>query len=179
MKVKELWTIGHSRQRMEEFLGLLGMHQIEVVADVRRFPISVRFPHFSQMQLFKSLAKAGIDYEAFSELGGRRRAQPDSPNTLWRNESFRAYADYMMTRQFQGGIERLLQVAGRKRTAILCAEALWWHCHRALIADYLKNMGVKVIHIYNTGKAEEHSYTSAARIVNGKLTYAPAELALK
>ncbi|HEX4119222.1 MAG TPA: DUF488 domain-containing protein [Verrucomicrobiae bacterium] len=175
---EEIWTVGHSRRTFEEFIALLKSAGIQTVADVRRFAVSKRFPHFSQMQLFKSLAVLGIEYEDFGELGGRRRPLPDSPNTLWRNESFRGYADFMMTPKFQESMERLIKVAATRRTAIMCAEALWWRCHRALISDYLKAGGVKVTHIIEAGKTQEHPYTSAAHVLDGKLSYAPAQTAL-
>ena len=171
----EIWTIGHSRHSFAEFMGLLDACHIQALADVRRFPVSIRFPHFSQMELFKALNKSHVDYFPFPELGGRRRPRPNSPNTLWRNESFRGYADYMLTQPFQDGIQRLLEVASEKRTALLCAEAVWWHCHRALIADFLKTMGIRVTHIFSAEKVQEHPYTSAARIVEGRLTYAPEQ----
>jgi uncharacterized protein (DUF488 family) len=174
-KPQEIWTIGHSRRSLEEFVELLKAFEIQSVADVRRFAVSKRFPHFSQMQLFKSLADMRIQYEDFGELGGRRRPMPDSPNTRWRNESFRGYADFMMTPPFATNIERLLEVAAQRRTAIMCAEALWWRCHRALISDALKADGIKVTHILAADKSQEHPYTSAAEIRDGRLTYAPAE----
>ncbi len=170
----EIWTVGHSRHTAEEFVALLKEHKIEAIADVRRFAVSRRHPHFNEMELFKSLAKEGIDYLSFADLGGRRRPLPDSPNSLWRNESFRGYADFMMTPEFDQGITRLAELAKQKRTAIMCAEVLWWRCHRALLADYLKAQGGKVIHILGPGKSEEHPYTSAARVEAGKLTYGQA-----
>lgn len=176
---QEIWTIGHSRRSAEEFLELLQTYRIEALADVRRFAVSRRFPHFSQMELFKSMKKSDIQYEHFSELGGRRQPNPDSPNIAWRNDSFRAYADHMMTPTFQKGIERLMTLADEKRTAIVCAEAVWWRCHRALIADYLKARGVTVIHILSKTSSQEHPFTSAARMIDGKLDYTiqePAEL---
>jgi uncharacterized protein (DUF488 family) len=166
-----LWTIGHSTRSIEEFLQLLTLPGIEALADVRRFPGSRRLPHFNQEPLSKSLADAGIQYAHFPELGGRRKARVDSPNTAWRVEAFRGYADYMMTSEFHQGVKRLLQFAASKRTAILCAEALWWQCHRGLIADYLKANGHEVIHILSGNKTETHPFTSAARLVNGKLSY--------
>ncbi|HWD20307.1 MAG TPA: DUF488 domain-containing protein [Verrucomicrobiae bacterium] len=169
----EIWTIGHSRHTMEELSALLKTYQIQAVADVRRFAVSRRHPQFNEMDLFKSLAKDGIEYESFAELGGRRRPTPDSPNSLWRNESFRGYADFMLTPEFAQGMNRLLELAASKRLAIMCAEVLWWRCHRALLADWLKARGLKVTHILSATKAEEHPYTSAARLENGKLTYAP------
>lgn len=172
----EVWTIGHSGHSFQEFVDLLNAYQIKAVADVRRFPVSSRFPHFSQMALFKGLTRAQIQYFPFAELGGRRRPMPNSPNTSWRNESFRGYADYMGTPQFEAATNRLLEVAADFRTAIMCAEAIWWRCHRALIADYLKTMGVNVIHILSPTRSQEHPYTSVARVVDGRLTYAPAEV---
>jgi uncharacterized protein (DUF488 family) len=167
----QLWTIGHSNRTLEQFLELLASQQIQLLADVRRFPGSRRLPHFGQENLAKSLAAAGIEYVHFPELGGRRKALPNSPNNAWRNEAFRGYADFMMTAEFRAGIDRLLHLARDKRTAIMCAEALWWQCHRSLIADYLKAAGHTVLNIMAGNKTEEHPFTSAARIVNGKLSY--------
>jgi uncharacterized protein (DUF488 family) len=121
--------------------------------------------------LAESLAKVGIEYHHLLKLGGRRRPRPDSHNTAWRNEAFRGYADYMESQAFADGIKQLLELAGNKRLAIMCAEAVWWRCHRGLIADYLKAHGHKVLHILSLTKTEEHPFTSAARIVNGKLSY--------
>lgn len=167
-----LWTIGHSNRSTEQFLEMLASQRIEALADVRRFPGSRRLPHFNQENLSKSLTDAGVDYVHFPELGGRRRTRADSPNTAWRNEAFRGYADFMMTPEFRAGIERLLALAKEKRTAIMCAEALWWQCHRSLIADYLKAAGHNVIHIMTPTKTEQHPFTSAARLVDGRLSYA-------
>src|SRR5207253_6645274 len=116
-------------------------------------------------------AEDAIAYLHFPELGGRRRVRPDSNNMAWRNESFRAYADYMETDGFREGVARLIEVARTRRTAIMCAEALWWRCHRGLISDYLKARGIEVLHIMDANKTEPHPYTSAARIVDGKLSY--------
>jgi uncharacterized protein (DUF488 family) len=170
-----IWTIGHSTRSIEAFVGLLKVHEIAVLADVRRFPGSRRYPQFGQSALAKSLEDCGIEYVHFPELGGRRGALPNSPNSAWRNEAFRGYADYMMTAEFRGGIGRLLVLGKRKRTAIMCAELLWWRCHRSLIADYFKAKGHVVLHIMNEKKVEEHPFTSAARIVKGKLTYSGKE----
>jgi uncharacterized protein (DUF488 family) len=167
----QLWTIGHSNRSIEQFTEMLTGQHIELLADVRRFPGSRRQPHFNSENLPKSLADAGIEYVHFPELGGRRKTSPDSPNTVWRNEAFRGYADFMMTPEFRAGIERLLRLAQEKRTAIMCAEALWWQCHRSMIADYLKAASHQVIHIMGVNKTQEHPFTSAARIVNGKLSY--------
>lgn len=172
-----LWTIGHSTRTIDEFVALLADHAIRAVADVRRFPGSRKHPQFGADALRKSLGHAGVEYAPFPELGGRRRPQPDSHNTAWRNESFRGYADYMETREFREGIDRLLALARRKSTAIMCAEAVWWRCHRSMIADHLKASGVLVLHI--TGRpgermAEPHPYTSAAHVKNGTLSYCSA-----
>jgi uncharacterized protein (DUF488 family) len=167
----QIWTIGHSTRALEEFTEMLTSHEIKLLADVRRFPGSRRLPHFNQGNLSQSVPKAGIEYVHFPELGGRRRVQPNSPNTAWRNAAFRGYADFMMTEEFRAGIERLLTYTKQKRTAIMCAEALWWQCHRSMISDYLKAAGHEVIHILAVNKTEEHPFTSAARIADGKLSY--------
>lgn len=167
-----IWTIGHSTRTIDEFSALLKENEIKLLADVRAFPGSKRYPQFNKEALAKSLNAHGIRYEHFPELGGKRKSKADSRNTAWRNASFRGYADYMETEQFQKGIERLLDpVAEVGPTAIMCAEAVWWRCHRSLISDYLKARGVEVLHILAANKVEPHPYTSAARIVNGRLNY--------
>jgi uncharacterized protein (DUF488 family) len=167
-----IWTIGHSTRTIDDFISLLNENGIKLAADVRMFPGSKRYPQFGREALAKSLGESGIRYEHFPELGGRRKAKLDSRNTAWRNASFRGYADYMETEQFQKGIERLLEVAAEAGpTAIMCAEAVWWRCHRSLIADYLKARGVEMLHIPGANKVDPHPYTPAARIVNGELSY--------
>ena len=175
MSPAPLWTIGHSTRTIDEFLALLKGAGVEALADVRRFPGSRRLPHFGRDALAGSLVRAGVVYEHFPELGGRRRPRPDSPNTAWRDEGFRGYADYMTTDEFRAGIARLVELAGQKPTAFMCAEALWWQCHRGLIADYLKAGGYEILHIMGGGKIEPHPYTTAAKIVNGALSYASEE----
>src|SRR6266481_8410975 len=172
--VLTIWTIGHSTRTIEDFLELLKAHNIESLVDVRHYPGSRRYPQFNKEPLADSLAKAGIDYHHLLKLGGRRRPRPDSRNTAWRNEAFRGYADYMESEAFAQGIECLIKFARDKRVAVMCAEAVWWRCHRSLIADYLKAHGHKVLHIQSATKAEEHPFTSAARIVNGELSYQAA-----
>ena len=167
----ELWTVGHSTRESEELFKALRSFEIQVLADVRSFPGSRRYPQFNKEQLKTSLAAGGIEYQHFPELGGRRSARSDSHNIAWRNKMFRGYADYMETEEFHAGIERLLEVSRTRRTAIMCAEAVWWRCHRSLISDYLKAQGVEVTHIMAPGKSEPHSFTSAARIINGELSY--------
>jgi uncharacterized protein (DUF488 family) len=167
----EIWTIGHSTRPIEELIAALRSFEINVLVDVRSFPGSKRYPQFNKENLKASLTEAAIDYQHFRELGGRRRARPDSLNIAWRNESFRGYADYMDTEDFRRGITRLLDVARTHRTAVMCSEAVWWRCHRSMISDYLKAKGSEVNHIMQTGKSEPHPFTSAARIVNGELSY--------
>lgn len=168
-----IWTVGHSTRTWEEFLALLTANGIGAVADVRRFAGSRRYPHFGTDALRSALAAAGIDYVHIPELGGRRHPLPGSPNTAWRNEAFRGYADHMATEEFRAGITRLLELARGRRTAILCAEAVWWRCHRALIADHLKAQGMRVLHILGAGKVEEHPYTAPARRSMGGLFDTP------
>ena len=166
-----IWTIGHSTRSGEEFSEILLAHEIKVLVDVRSFPGSRRYPQFNREVLAASLAKLGIEYRHEPRLGGRRKPRADSHNTAWKNVSFRAYADHMESEEFRRGVEELLEVAADARTAVMCAEAVWWRCHRSLISDYLKAEGQTVLHIIDQKKAEEHPFTSAARIVDGKLSY--------
>jgi uncharacterized protein (DUF488 family) len=170
--VPRLWSVGHSTRALDEFLGLLGAHDIEVVADVRRYPGSRRWPHFAREPLAESLAARGLGYAWLPELGGRRSPRPDSPNTAWRSTAFRGYADYMATEPFAEGLGRLADLGCGLRTAIMCAEAVWWRCHRALIADALRWAGFEVYHILGLTSSTPHPYTSAARITAGRLSYA-------
>ena len=167
-----IWTIGHSTRKIDTFISLLEENGINLIADVRSFPGSKRYPQFNKETLAKSLQEHGIHYEHFAELGGLRKTRPDSQNTAWRNASFRGYADYMETEEFQKGIQRLVDLARDDGPiAIMCAEAVWWRCHRALISDYLKVRGIEVLHILDANKIEQHPFTSAARIVDGALSY--------
>lgn len=168
-----LWTIGHSIRPWDAFAAMLEEAAIETVVDVRRFAGSRRHPQYSGETMPQALAAIGIDYVPMPELGGRRRPQPDSPNTAWRSEAFRGYADYMQTAGYAAGIERLTELALAKRTAVMCAEAVWWRCHRALISDDFKARGWMVIHLVALGRSEEHPYTSAAHVDEaGRLGYA-------
>jgi uncharacterized protein (DUF488 family) len=166
-----IWTIGHSILSIEDFIGRLKCFEITLLADVRSFPGSRRYPHFNQENLSSALTGARVRYEHFRELGGRRRPRPDSLNMIWRNESFRGYADYMETPEFRAGIERLFDLVQQHRVAIMCSEAVWWRCHRSMISDYLKVKGTDVLHIMGEGKTERHPFTAAARVVNGELSY--------
>jgi uncharacterized protein (DUF488 family) len=117
-----------------------------------------------------------MEYVHFAELGGRRKPHPDSPNTAWRNEAFRGYADHMESPEFLRGIDAMQKLSLGKRTAVMCAEAVWWQCHRSLISDWLKVRGMEVLHILSENKVEPHPYTSAAQIIDGRLSYrAPRE----
>jgi uncharacterized protein (DUF488 family) len=156
----KIWTIGHSTRSIEEFIALLKENHIRALADVRHFPGSRRYPHFGKAALEASLTKEQIEYVHFLELGGRRRPVPNSPNVFWRNEAFRGYADYMTMEPFREGIARLKLLANQKPTAIMCAEALWWKCHRRMIADFLKTDGWEVTHILGAHKTEMHSSTT-------------------
>ena len=166
-----IYTIGHSNRGIDEFIELLKSANIEALMDVRKLPGSAKYPHFNQEQLSNSLSSANILYVHLQELGGRRKPSKDSINTIWENKSFQAYADHMAGAEFLKGIDQLLAYAGEKRTVIMCSEALWWRCHRALIADYLKSIGVEVHHIMSATSNQPHPYTSAARIRDGKLFY--------
>lgn len=171
MQPERIWTIGHSTRQLEEFLLLLEAHRIGIVADVRRFPGSRKHPQFSAEPLAAALQERGIRYEHIVQLGGRRRARPDSRNTAWRNDAFRGYADYMESDDYRSGLDRLLTVASESRTAVLCSEAVWWRCHRGLIADDLKVRGIQVLHIAGAADVQEHPFTPAARVLEGVLTY--------
>jgi uncharacterized protein (DUF488 family) len=172
-----VWTIGHSTRSLEEFLELIAGSRIEAVADVRRYPGSRRWPHFAREPLECALESRGILYRWFPELGGRRTPRPDSPNTAWRSASFRGYADYMATEGFAEGLDELANLASGLRTAIMCAEALWWRCHRGLIADVLRWFHFDVIHILGRDSTASHPYTAAAQMVGGRLSYAAAGVA--
>lgn len=167
----KLWTIGHSIRPWEAFAAMLRETRIEAVADVRRFAGSRRHPQYSAQAMAHALPDLGAAYHAMPALGGRRRALPDSPNTAWRSEGFRGYADYMQTVGYHEARDRLAALAVEKRTAVLCAEAVWWRCHRGLISDDFKARGWEVIHLVSLGRAEEHPYTKAAQVVGGELSY--------
>jgi len=168
---KMIWTIGHSTHSFEEFVAMLHSFSIELVADIRSYPGSRKFPQFNKEELEISLPQTDIQYVHLKDLGGRRKANTDSKNTGWRNAAFRGYADYMETDAFKDGIRELIKRALKQRTAYMCSEAVWWRCHRSMVSDYLKLQDWQVMHIMAVGKAEEHPYTAPARIVNGALNY--------
>jgi len=167
-----VWTVGHSTRSAGEFVELLQAHQIELVADVRRFPASRRHPHFSREQLEPMLASHGIGYAWMPALGGRRTPRKDSANTGWRVAAFRGYADYMETPEFAEALDGLLEAASAQRTAVMCAEALWWQCHRRLIADQLLATGHEVLHIQSRDVAAPHKLIPPASMRDGRLSYA-------
>lgn len=166
-----VWTVGHSTRTAAELLELLAEHEIEAVADVRRYPGSRRLPQFDAEQLAATVERHGLTYVGLPQLGGRRRPAPDSPNTAWRNAGFRGYADYMLTEAFAEGLVELVNLACGLRTAIMCAEAVWWRCHRALLADVLRVSGFEVIHILGARSFAPHPYTAAATVRRGRLLY--------
>jgi uncharacterized protein (DUF488 family) len=170
----QLLSIGHSNQPLDRFLALLAQHRIEALVDIRRFPGSRKYPHWNQKNLAASLQEAGIGYHWLETLGGRRRskkAAPASPNLGLRNESFRSYADYMLTEEFHQAVGELLEIAARKRTAMMCAEAVYWRCHRRLISDFLLANNVTVRHIFPNGEVRPHKLTEGARVEPGEVTY--------
>jgi uncharacterized protein (DUF488 family) len=166
-----LWTIGHSTRSWEEFLALLHENRIELLVDVRHFPSSTRVPWTNREVLAASLGKAGLAYEHLVGLGGYRRPRPDSPNTGWRNTGFRGYADHMETAEFSQSLDRLLAWARQRRTAIMCAEAVPWRCHRGLLSDALLARGVRVVHILAPGQTQDHKLTPFAKVHGGRVTY--------
>ena len=166
-----LWTIGHSTREWEVFAGMLGDAGVEVLADVRRFAGSRRNPQFSPPAMAPALTEAGIEYVPMPEFGGRRRPRPDSPNGAWRVAAFRAYADYMAEPEFALARERLMHMAGGRRVAVMCAEAVWWRCHRRLIADDFTARGWQVCHLMGPGKSVMHELNPEARMVDDVLQY--------
>jgi len=169
-----VWTIGHSTRTTEELLDALLAHGVEAVADVRRHPGSRRLPQFDTDALARALPSAGLAYAWLPSLGGRRRPLPDSPNVGWRHASFRGYADHTATEEFAEGLHELLMLAGGLRTAVMCAEVLWWRCHRRLIADVLVALGVRVVHVRDRAHAEEHRLRPPAVVRRGRLSWGPS-----
>lgn len=166
-----IWTIGHSTHDLGEFIDMLKSFRIGLVADIRSFPGSRRYPHFNKEALEVSLPENDMQYIHLRELGGRRKSRPDSINTRWRNTAFRGYADYMETDAFKNAIRKLADVATETHTAYMCSEAVWWRCHRSLVSDYFKANHWTVMHIMGIGKSQEHPYTSAARVAGEDLFY--------
>ena len=168
-------TIGHSNRTLEEFIELLQLNDVQLVADVRTVPRSRYNPQFNRDALPESLRKAGIGYIHISELGGFRHTVSDSVNMGWRNASFRGFADYMQTEGFKEGLEKLIDLARTKRVALMCAEAVPWRCHRSLIADALLIRGIRVEDILGKGERREHVLTPWAEVEGTTITYPPSE----
>ena len=168
---KIIWTIGHSTRKVEVFLELLKIYGIDELVDVRRFPSSSKFPQFNKANLELVLADNNILYFHIEALGGRRKAHPESQNNIWKHPSFRGYADYMETPPFKEAIVKLENLALQKKCAIMCSEAVWWRCHRSMIADQLKANGWTVFHIMGEHQEKEHPYTKPAQIKNELLMY--------
>ncbi|PYT12180.1 MAG: DNA repair protein [Acidobacteria bacterium] len=164
-------TIGHSTHPIEEFVALLNAHDVRQLIDVRTIPKSRRNPQFNRDELAAALKRSKILYKHVPELGGLRHPRKDSINTAWQNASFRGYADYMQTQQFDESLRELMQEAATRRTAIMCAEAVPWRCHRSLIADALAARGVEVEHIMSPTTRKPHSFTPFARIEGQTVTY--------
>jgi uncharacterized protein (DUF488 family) len=173
-----VFTVGHSTLAIEEFIAELKAYGIERVSDIRTVPRSRYNPQFNEDALAGSLAAAGVEYVPIKELGGLRHPRKDSPNTGWRNKGFRGYADYMQTAAFESALEGLIALSREKRTAIMCAEAVPWRCHRSLVADALNVHGVPVVEILSESSARPHKLTPFARVEGAKIVYTPEQAAL-
>jgi len=169
--VPDIYTVGHSTCDLPAFLGILEAHEIKQLADVRTVPRSRRNPQFNTGMLPPPLRAAGIRYVHLAALGGLRHPKCDSINTGWHNASFRGFADYMQGAEFEKGVERLLKFASALRTAIMCAEAVPWRCHRSLIADALVVRGIRVLHIFSASRAQKHTLTPFACVEGSKIAY--------
>ena len=166
-----IFTIGHSTRSLDEFLALLEQNNIEFLADVRHFPTSQRVPWATKASLARELASRGIGYDHLEDLGGYRKAREDSVNTAWRSSGFRGYADHMASAEFEAALQRLLVLAAERRTAIMCAEAVPWRCHRSLLSDVLVARGVRVIHILGPAQTQDHRVAKFAKVHGGRVTY--------
>jgi uncharacterized protein (DUF488 family) len=166
-----VYTIGHSTRAADELSALLREHEIKLLADIRRYPGSKRYPHFASEAMERWLPEDGVAYLHMPELGGRRKPAPDSRNTAWRNDQFRAYADYMATDEFRDAIDKLLSLAQKQRVAIMCAEAVPWRCHRNLVADELTRRAIEVLHIIGTAAVKVHVMNPLAQIEGDHLVY--------
>ncbi len=166
-----LYTVGHSTRSFGDFVALVRGHGVAQIADVRTVPKSRRYPHFARESLERSLAEAGVDYRHFPALGGLRKPRRDSRNTAWRHPGFRGYADHLETPAFERALDELVEWASARPTAVMCAEAVWWQCHRQLIADALVARGYEVRHIMGAASAPAHTLTAFARVADGRVTY--------
>lgn len=175
MSPPTIYTIGHSTRSFPELLDALAPYDIEVVADVRRYPGSRRLPQFAEPVLRAELESRGLGYVWIPALGGRRRPLPDSVNHGWRHDAFRGYADHVHSEEFAEGLFELLMIAYGLRTVIMCAEVLWWRCHRRIISDVLVSLGIDVVHIIDGAHSSPHGLAEPARMVNSVLRYDVAE----
>lgn len=171
MQSPALFTIGHSTRTLEELVAILNEHGVQALADVRSIPRSRRVPQFNADTLGRDLESSGIEYVPLPALGGLRKAKTDSINMAWHNASFRGYADYMQTPAFAAGLDQLIQIASVKPTAIMCAEAVPWRCHRSLIADAMLARGWRVIDLMGQNSAKPHMLTDFAKVRGTKVTY--------
>jgi uncharacterized protein (DUF488 family) len=169
--VEPVFTVGHSTRSAEEFVALLKAHGIELLVDVRTVPRSRHNPQFNRDTLPETLGRAGIEYLHLAELGGLRKAREDSTNTGWRNLSFRGFADYMQTPQFENGLARLMDLAKTRRAAVMCAEAVPWRCHRSLIGDALVARGADVFELSGLTRAQPHRMTPFAQVDGTRVSY--------
>jgi uncharacterized protein (DUF488 family) len=170
--VATLYTVGHSTRSFDELVETLRAHSIATLVDIRSFPMSRRLPHFNRDSLETALPQAGIRYVWIKELGGRRRKmREDSPNVALRSPSFRNYADYMLTEEFQKGIAQLIQLGEQSRTASMCAERVYFRCHRMLVSDWLTAHGHEILHIDGPSPVRPHTLLSEARVIDGELIY--------
>ena len=173
-----IFTVGHSTLPIADFIALIRAYRIATVADIRTVPKSRHNPQFNADALGKSLAKAKIDYVPLPALGGLRHARKDSPNMGWHNESFRGYADYMQTDGFTAGLDQLIALSRKTRTAIMCAEAVPWRCHRSLVADALEVRGIPAVEILSPTSWREHKLTPFAHVEGTHITYPPEQTSL-
>jgi uncharacterized protein (DUF488 family) len=174
--LKRIYTIGHSTRSLDEFIDLLEQYAITRLADIRRYPRSRRYPHFAGESLQQSLPQRGILYEHFDALGGRRAPRKDSPNGAWKNDQFRGYADHMATAELREAVDRLL--ASDHATAIMCAEAVPWRCHRNLLSDELLRRHIEVLHILGRGSLQPHALSAMARVDADRVIYPPEQQAM-
>lgn len=177
--LNRIYTIGHSTRTLAELVGLLRDHGVTRLADIRRFPGSRRHPHFSRESLEQTLPPAGILYEHFEDLGGRRKPLKNSPNGAWESDQFRGYADHMHTPAFRAAVERLLDppptANSQPPTAVMCAEAVPWRCHRNLLSDDLLRRGIEVLHILGPGSVQPHALNEMAKIDGDRVIYPPSQ----
>ena len=165
------FTVGHSNRSLEDLIQIVEAHNLQLVIDVRRFPASRKWPHFNAAALAESLPAKGIAYAGMPELGGRRKARPDSPHTAWRVEAFRGYADFTDTAEFREGLEKLMALARERRAAVMCAEALPWRCHRSLIADALVARSWEVFDILSEKETRPHKLPDFSRVEGERVIY--------